>query len=898
MDETQLQILLTAKDEVSAVLQNTVKSLQNLQTALNTTKSASSTASGGIVKDLESVNNTSSTLGKGLQDLTAIFGGLGAARLEGLLGAGAIFYGLTNFVKGSIDAAEDAAKQYTQLDAVLKSTGGVSGETEASIKALTASLVDQSAYQDETILSAENMLLTFTNIGQSVFPTATKAVLDMATAMGTDLQSTAIQVGKALQDPVNGATALQRVGVRLTQSQQDLIKSLVQTGQTAQAQQVILNELNTEFGGSAAAQITSYAGQINKFNQEWTDFQQQVGTALLPILAQLLTALGSVLKWLEDNSSMIKDTVVPAVEALTAAFVAYKAAVLGAAAVTALEGVFAGISTGAGALTTVLYALAEAFETVSTAELLVIPGFGLVAAAAAAAAVVISNAANQTIDAWTAATQAQGNAAQQATKLIDQTNEHLEAAQATKNDKVIALAQAEHDKAIALAKDESAQVIAALDQQVQAAQSALQNDPTASGIWKNKISTAPDTSMASSAVDIGDDVKTAVQKAKDQYNSLGQTLGDTLAQIATDHQQKITQIKTSLASLSDQWGDALQSGAEKLDSLRTQAASSLASIKDSIKSTTQSISDLNAQYNQTSADNTSSIAQKFVDAQNNIKDLTASLAKATDAQQIVDIKTQINAQQSALNETAGFQATIADQISAAQKESSKSALQQAIDAYNGQQAAAKTAHDTQLSNLQTELAQEQTNYNQTVIDSNNKIAQAQAETAATVLKIQQEQAVQVKAYNDEQALFKTKTDAINKIIQDAEDFRTKAVNDETQETVDQINIEIGKYNDLAAAAKAAASAASGASLFGAANAFTGQTSTPSQIIFGGKASGGNVAQSGNYYLHAGEYVVPSRDVAQGGGMVVNINGGTYLSEDVAEQIGNMIMDKFKTNYRV
>ena len=71
----------------------------------------------------------------------------------------------------------------------------------------------------------------------------------MATAMGTDLKSTSIQVGKALQDPVRGVTALQRVGVRLTDAQKDLVQSLVDVGDVAGAQKIILQELQTEFGG-------------------------------------------------------------------------------------------------------------------------------------------------------------------------------------------------------------------------------------------------------------------------------------------------------------------------------------------------------------------------------------------------------------------------------------------------------------------------------------------------------------------------------------------------------------------------------------------------------------------------------------------------------------------------
>ena len=62
------------------------------------------------------------------------------------------------------------------------------------------------------------MLLTFTNIGKDVFPKATETMLDMATAMNSgmtpsaeQLKGVSIQLGKALNDPVEGISALSRV---------------------------------------------------------------------------------------------------------------------------------------------------------------------------------------------------------------------------------------------------------------------------------------------------------------------------------------------------------------------------------------------------------------------------------------------------------------------------------------------------------------------------------------------------------------------------------------------------------------------------------------------------------------------------------------------------------------
>src|SRR5262249_44701468 len=154
----------------------------------------------------------------------------------------------------SVNAAQESAKVQTQLQAVLKSTAGVAGVSAEKALSLSKALEQQTTFGDEAVLSAENLLLTFTNIKDDIFPDATKTVLDMSVALGQDTKSSAIQLGKALQDPVNGILALRRVGVNFNDDQKKVIENLVNTGHSLEAQKLILKELATEFGGSASAQ--------------------------------------------------------------------------------------------------------------------------------------------------------------------------------------------------------------------------------------------------------------------------------------------------------------------------------------------------------------------------------------------------------------------------------------------------------------------------------------------------------------------------------------------------------------------------------------------------------------------------------------------------------------------
>lgn len=172
---------------------------------------------------------------------------------------------LFEFVKGG--AADWGVLQAAvrQTNAVLTSTGGAAGISSDGISQLTETLSKKTATDQAVIRSGENMLLTFTNVkngvgaGNDIFNQATGTILDMSKALGQDTKNSAIQLGKALNDPIKGVTALQRVGVTFTDQQKQQIKTMVASNDTMGAQKIILAELNKEFGGSAAAAATGGA---------------------------------------------------------------------------------------------------------------------------------------------------------------------------------------------------------------------------------------------------------------------------------------------------------------------------------------------------------------------------------------------------------------------------------------------------------------------------------------------------------------------------------------------------------------------------------------------------------------------------------------------------------------
>jgi hypothetical protein len=202
---------------------------------------------------------------------------------------------LVAFAASGIKEATETADAMGQVNAVLKSMGPVAGKTAAELEKAASAFELHSLYESDQVLRQVTAnMLSFGNISKDAFDKAQQAAIDMAARLGTDLQSATILVGKALNDPVKGLSALRRVGVAFTADQIKVIKSLVATGQTAKAQAIILNELAREFGG--AAQAAQDADPYNQLIDAYKQLAEQVGTVLLPYLKQFADKLIELLK--------------------------------------------------------------------------------------------------------------------------------------------------------------------------------------------------------------------------------------------------------------------------------------------------------------------------------------------------------------------------------------------------------------------------------------------------------------------------------------------------------------------------------------------------------------------------------------------------------------------------
>jgi hypothetical protein len=250
-------------------------------------------------------------MGKRMQSMGDRITGIGAKMSVGIT---APFAAL---VSAAVPAAIESRQALGQVEAALASMGPVAGKTSEQLQKAAKSLESISTFDDDDILRKVTAnLLTFGNISGQAFDRAQQAAVNLSARLGQDLQSSAIQVGKALNDPIKGMVALGRVGIQFSEDQKAAIKAMVETGNLAGAQGVILGELERQFGGAALAMRK--ASPTAEVQQQWRTFQERIGELALKVLPPLTNFLTRLIE-LFNSLSPTTQTWVVGLVALSAA---------------------------------------------------------------------------------------------------------------------------------------------------------------------------------------------------------------------------------------------------------------------------------------------------------------------------------------------------------------------------------------------------------------------------------------------------------------------------------------------------------------------------------------------------------------------------------------------------
>jgi hypothetical protein len=264
-----------------------------------------------LSQKLKEAEGTATRFEKKIHDIEGSTESMGSKFVAVAAIATAAFAGF-EFLKGSVEDFNEADQSAAQLTASLRSTGAEAWTTKAALDAQAESLMNLSLFDDDAITSAQSILLTFRGVRGAIYNEAIPAITDMASKLGTDLKTATLQVGKALDNPTQGITALRRAGVSFNDVQLHMIKHLVETGQKAKAQAMILGELKTEFGGSAEAASKAGTGPFTVLAHQFQNVKEEIGRlvmkvtiALLPALEWTVNAFKNSVTWLREHKTLL-----------------------------------------------------------------------------------------------------------------------------------------------------------------------------------------------------------------------------------------------------------------------------------------------------------------------------------------------------------------------------------------------------------------------------------------------------------------------------------------------------------------------------------------------------------------------------------------------------------------
>ena len=196
------------------------------------------------------------------------------------------------FAKDAIVAGEAAATANARIEQINKSMG-LFGESTNEVNKALIDYAEKTAratgVDTNSIKATQAKLLTFKELAATAneiggnFERTTKAAIDLGAAGFGTAELNAVALGKALNDPIKGISALSRNGITFTESEKDRIKVLVESNKVGEAQNMILKAIETQVGGTAEAT----ANATDKMRVGFTQVTEKVGLALLPVFEKL-----------------------------------------------------------------------------------------------------------------------------------------------------------------------------------------------------------------------------------------------------------------------------------------------------------------------------------------------------------------------------------------------------------------------------------------------------------------------------------------------------------------------------------------------------------------------------------------------------------------------------------
>jgi hypothetical protein len=228
------------------------------------------------------------------------------AALPAVLALGALA-GMAHKTLAAGEAAATANARIAQINESMGLFGEATNKVNNRLIEYANATARATGVDQNQIKLAQAKLLTFKELAESAdeaggaFDRATKAAIDMGAAGFGTAEMNAVQLGKALNDPIKGVTALAKSGVTFTEQEKDKIKTLVESNKLLEAQDLVLKAIETQVGGTAEAT----ANDSDKMKVAFSQLSESIGIILLPVFKELTAVMMKVADFARKNSKVI-----------------------------------------------------------------------------------------------------------------------------------------------------------------------------------------------------------------------------------------------------------------------------------------------------------------------------------------------------------------------------------------------------------------------------------------------------------------------------------------------------------------------------------------------------------------------------------------------------------------
>ena len=200
---------------------------------------------------------------------------------------------IIGFFKESIKAASEAETGLNDFNTALAQNANYSKDASEKFQKFATHIQETTKFEDDAVIKSGALLESLTGLSEEGLEKATSAAIDLAARFHKDLPEAMEIIGRAF----NGQTReLDRLGI-----------TYEKTGDTTKDFDTLLKTIQGRFGGTAQAEVKSYAGSVEQLKNAFGNFQEAIGKSFTQS-GNTTTIIGGLTKAFQGLADIIEKT--------------------------------------------------------------------------------------------------------------------------------------------------------------------------------------------------------------------------------------------------------------------------------------------------------------------------------------------------------------------------------------------------------------------------------------------------------------------------------------------------------------------------------------------------------------------------------------------------------------